>query len=607
MAVDFTPSLNGYSGQSKLRYWCQKVLPLVYDDSLSYYELLNKIVDYLNNTIEDVSDCEDNITALRDAFVNLQNYVNEMFEDFEPEIEQIIDEMIDDGRFGEILSSTVNGLIASEYNPNTTYNRYAYCIKDAKLYCAKSTTMGAWDSTKWDETPVATTLTTYMRRFPAIMCNSLEEFIDLVTSNPNGTVGMVAGAPTLAIALHGEVQNCIVLYRYIQTTQRILYTCYVQNNIIVGYVSIAGNVAYFGNDLNLAAKKLFRVQNGNSTVRLVGVAGDYQTIQAACDAANVDDIIIVLPGIYTEQVSIFGKKLHIYGVDKKLCKIVDHTGNYYTPPVEMNIGTLANFTIIEDASQPAEDETNFQAYCIHNDNPTNTDGESLEIANCDLYNERHSCIGFGMYKNYKVYIHDCYMRKNSVDTGEYKYGCLYVHGSTQNNSTNQILIVENCTISSAGDYAARVGIPSTGSGEVKARFIGNKMWSDINGTGDNAAVISRRSNYLFTLDPACNGNSIDKFNIAPNYTLGEPVDITNYGQGNYFIAPSDGYVVGYAPVTNEQTGLIYRIYGKENTPYMYNAVYRDMAIPVFIKKNMRVEVRAHLGTATLQFYALNNL
>lgn len=33
-------------------FWCQKVLPLVYDDSLSYYEVLCKIVDYMNKVIE---------------------------------------------------------------------------------------------------------------------------------------------------------------------------------------------------------------------------------------------------------------------------------------------------------------------------------------------------------------------------------------------------------------------------------------------------------------------------------------------------------------------------------------------------------------------------
>lgn len=34
------------------RFWCQRVLPAVYDDSLSYYELLCKVVDKLNETIE---------------------------------------------------------------------------------------------------------------------------------------------------------------------------------------------------------------------------------------------------------------------------------------------------------------------------------------------------------------------------------------------------------------------------------------------------------------------------------------------------------------------------------------------------------------------------
>ena len=34
-------------------FWCQKVLPLVYDESLSYYELLCKVVMYLNSIIKD--------------------------------------------------------------------------------------------------------------------------------------------------------------------------------------------------------------------------------------------------------------------------------------------------------------------------------------------------------------------------------------------------------------------------------------------------------------------------------------------------------------------------------------------------------------------------
>lgn len=67
MVVDFTPTLHGYSEQEKLPYWCQKVLPLTYDESLSYYEVLAKVVTYINNLIEDVATLEDNLETLKEV------------------------------------------------------------------------------------------------------------------------------------------------------------------------------------------------------------------------------------------------------------------------------------------------------------------------------------------------------------------------------------------------------------------------------------------------------------------------------------------------------------------------------------------------------------
>ncbi len=67
MAVDFTPTLKGYSDQKELPYWCQKVLPLTYDESLSYYEVLGKVVAYINNLIEDVATLEDNLETLKEV------------------------------------------------------------------------------------------------------------------------------------------------------------------------------------------------------------------------------------------------------------------------------------------------------------------------------------------------------------------------------------------------------------------------------------------------------------------------------------------------------------------------------------------------------------
>lgn len=40
----------------RFKFWCQPILPLVYDDSLSYYEVLCRVVDYLNQVIENEND-----------------------------------------------------------------------------------------------------------------------------------------------------------------------------------------------------------------------------------------------------------------------------------------------------------------------------------------------------------------------------------------------------------------------------------------------------------------------------------------------------------------------------------------------------------------------
>lgn len=46
------------------RFWCQKVLPLVYDNSLSYYEVLCKVTEYLNKIIEGFEIQQDEIDKM---------------------------------------------------------------------------------------------------------------------------------------------------------------------------------------------------------------------------------------------------------------------------------------------------------------------------------------------------------------------------------------------------------------------------------------------------------------------------------------------------------------------------------------------------------------
>lgn len=83
------------------RFWCQKVLPLVYDDSLSYYELLCKVVEYLNNMINDLNKLGITINELNDKFNELKSYVDNYFNnlDVQDEINNKIDELIANGQF----------------------------------------------------------------------------------------------------------------------------------------------------------------------------------------------------------------------------------------------------------------------------------------------------------------------------------------------------------------------------------------------------------------------------------------------------------------------------------------------------------------------------
>ena len=56
-------------------YWCYKVLPLVYDDSLSYYEVLNKVVERLNKIVEEDTDFADDINKLREDLGIVQQWI----------------------------------------------------------------------------------------------------------------------------------------------------------------------------------------------------------------------------------------------------------------------------------------------------------------------------------------------------------------------------------------------------------------------------------------------------------------------------------------------------------------------------------------------------
>lgn len=57
------------------RFWCYKVLPLVYDDSLSYYEILCKVVKYINDLINQDKALGDELASQKAALQEVQDWV----------------------------------------------------------------------------------------------------------------------------------------------------------------------------------------------------------------------------------------------------------------------------------------------------------------------------------------------------------------------------------------------------------------------------------------------------------------------------------------------------------------------------------------------------
>lgn len=93
----------------KLKYWCNKILPLVYDDSLSYYEVLCKTSAKLNEVINSTN-------GLLAAWDTYKNDIDKAFGDYIAGLDKKFDALIDkiDADFLR-YKDTVNDAIRDEF------------------------------------------------------------------------------------------------------------------------------------------------------------------------------------------------------------------------------------------------------------------------------------------------------------------------------------------------------------------------------------------------------------------------------------------------------------------------------------------------------------
>lgn len=110
MSINNIPNMKKYSCLAPFKLWCATNFPFIEDnfDSLTNYELLCKITGYLNEIIKNENALKDNVTALYNAFIELENYVNNYFDnlDVQDEINKKLDDLVTDGTLANLINST---------------------------------------------------------------------------------------------------------------------------------------------------------------------------------------------------------------------------------------------------------------------------------------------------------------------------------------------------------------------------------------------------------------------------------------------------------------------------------------------------------------------
>ena len=94
-------------------------IPLVFDESLSYYETLCALLGYLEKEIKPViNNNAEALAELEDKFVELQSYVEHYFDnlDVQEEINNKLDEMAESGELAEIISQYLALSVCFAYN-----------------------------------------------------------------------------------------------------------------------------------------------------------------------------------------------------------------------------------------------------------------------------------------------------------------------------------------------------------------------------------------------------------------------------------------------------------------------------------------------------------
>ena len=147
-------------------FWVHRTLPLVYDDSLSYMELLSKVLFHLNKNIEKTNE-------ISKLLAQLTEYINKFYDsdEFKSMLEEVLDEMAEDGTLDTMLSEIAN---STKFIPtNEEHDAYVTGVANAIVSYLVHMRSGTCDS-------IAGNPSNTLQKFVATYCDNMGSLYDNV-------------------------------------------------------------------------------------------------------------------------------------------------------------------------------------------------------------------------------------------------------------------------------------------------------------------------------------------------------------------------------------------------------------------------------------------
>ncbi|MEE1125354.1 MAG: hypothetical protein U0L18_05380, partial [Acutalibacteraceae bacterium] len=111
MAINNQPTIKPRTVTGLFTKHIAKVIPLAFDESMSYYECICALLDYINkNVIPALDNNAEGLEELQEFYIELQSYVNNYFDnlDVQEEINNKLDDMVKDGTIDQIIEQYLN-------------------------------------------------------------------------------------------------------------------------------------------------------------------------------------------------------------------------------------------------------------------------------------------------------------------------------------------------------------------------------------------------------------------------------------------------------------------------------------------------------------------